>query len=207
MNKYISVILMTKLMGLPYIDKPGGLIQVWQKSVPPTGEDKATTKRIPISAIYAAMTNCDLTDEKLISYVPESKLKGMFYFEDGGASLNSNKRSPSVNFWRSRLRLVAWFNTKNIQSQQDIMFTSNAQQEMISLLPSKPINVDIFKQFYVEPTNILAMESSIFPYDYDEKETQFLLPPYAFFAIDLDVYYGIPKGCAIPVIPDTITPC
>lgn len=203
---------MSKLVDLPYIDKAGGLIQVIEKVIPAqAGEDKPIIKRLPISAIHAILTNqCDTVakNPELLYYIPETKLKGMFYFEDGGVTRNSAKRSTSLDFWSSKLRLVVWMNQAKIQATYDYNFTSNVIREMISRFPSKPINYnETLKQFYVDVSNIQPMSSSVFSaYDYNEKETQFLMPPYDFFAIDLNINYGIPRGCAVPIIPEPNIP-
>lgn len=199
MNKYVSLVLMTRLLDLPYIDKYGGVVQVIQKLIPTDGE-KVVVKRIPISAVHEAPANCNLTEATNIHFLPESKLKGMLYFEDGGSVIDGTKRHTGLTFWRSRLRLVVWLNQKLIKETFDIELASQAMNEMITLLCLPPANIEVLKNFSVKVASVPPATSAIFSdYDYNEKETQFLMPPFDFFAIDLDVFFGIPKGCVVPV--------
>lgn len=208
MNKYLSLVLMTRLLNLPYIQKYGGIVQTIQKVIPVAGSDKPVIKRIPISAVHEAPANCqDLTTATSIQFIPESKLKGMLYFEDGGSVMDTTKRHTGLVFWRSRMRLIVWMNQKLISETYNIELAAMAMNEMITLLCTNPVNMDVFKSLQVKVASVPSATSALFSeYDYDEKETQFLMPPYDFFGIDLDVYFGIPKGCRVPVVPNPDAP-
>lgn len=203
MNKSISIKLMTRLLGLPYIQKYGGVVQTIQKVIPVDGVDKPIIKRIPISAVHQAPAGCtDLTTATSLHFIPESKLKGMLYFEDNGSVIDTSKRHSMLNFWRSRLRLVVWMNQKLLTESYDIELVSKAMAEMIGLLTVPAENFDVIKHMTVQVANIPPATSAIFAeYDYNEKETQFLMPPYDFFAIDLDVSFGVPKSCTVQFTP------
>lgn len=209
MNKYLSLVMMTRLLNLPYIDKYGGVVQTIQKVIPGTGDsDKPIVKRIPISAVHQAPPNCSLAEATSIHFIPEGKLKGILYFEDNGVVPDTSKRHTGLNFYRSRLRLVVWLNQKLLKETFDIELASIAMNEMISLLCTSPVNYDVFKNVSARVATIPPATSSLFSeYDYNEKETQFLMPPYDFFAIDLDIFFGIPKGCKVPVVPDPDLTC
>lgn len=203
MNKYLSLVMMTRLLNLPYIEKYGGVVQTIQKVIPGALGEKPIVKRIPISAVHQAPANCDLTEATSIHFIPEGKLKGLLYFEDNGSVVENGKRHTGLTWWRSRLRLVVWLNQKLIKQDFDIELASVAMNEMISLLCTSPVNYDVFKNVTAKVATIPPATSSLFAeYDYNEKETQFLMPPYDFFAIDLDITFGIPKGCKVPVVPD-----
>lgn len=200
--------MMTRLLNLPYIEKYGGVVQTIQKVIPGAEADKPTIKRIPISAVHQAPANCSLAEAINIHFIPEVKLKGLLYFEDGGVSLDTSKRHSQLNFYRSRLRLVVWLNQKLIKQEFDIELGSIAMNEMINLLCTNPVNYDAFKNVSAKVAVIPPATSSLFSeYDYNEKETQFLMPPFDFFAIDLDIFFGIPKGCKVPVEPDPNITC
>ena len=131
----------------------------------------------------------------------------MLYFEDNGSVLNLSVRHTGLNFWRSKLRLVVWMNQKLLSETFNIELATLAMNEMITLLCTNPVNQDVFKNFKAEVASIPPATSALFSqYDYNEKETQFLMPPYDFFAVDLEVSFGIPKGCRVPVIPDSDLP-
>lgn len=201
------MVLMTRLLNLPYIDKYGGVVQTIQKVIPDATEaGKSIIKRIPISAVHQAPENCSLTEATSIHFIPEGNLKGLLYFEDGGSVLDTAKRHTGLNFYRSRLRLVVWLNQKKLSETFNIELASVAMNEMISLLCTTPANYDVFKNVTARVANIPPATSSLFSeYDYNEKETQFLMPPYDFFGIDLDVFFGIPKKCKVPFVPDAVT--
>lgn len=201
MNKYISLILMQRLLDLPYIDKPGGMVQTLKKVIP-NAEGKPVVKRIPFSAVHQAPANCDLSQATALQFVPESKLKGMFYFEDNGSSPDTGIRTTSLTHWRSRLRMVVWLNQKKLTETYDITFASKVMNEMIGKLLVRSENHEYFKLLSIEVGNIAPQTASIFSdWDYNEEETQFLMPPYDFFAVDFDIRFGIPRNCIVPVIP------
>ncbi len=209
MNKQISQILMTRLITLPYIDKFGGVVQTLQKVIPMEGE-KPIIKRIPFSNVHQTQP-CELIEMERVNvqFIPEAKLKGMLYFEDNGLSMDNAKPSSSLNFYRSRLRLVVWLNQKKISPNFDIGLAAIAMNEMIGMLSiTHYSNTDIFKNIRVTVSSIPPATASLFSeYDYNEKESQFLLPPYDFFAIDLEIRFGVPKGCKFEYLPSEPQTC
>lgn len=203
MNKLISLALMSRLYSLPFIDKFGGIVQTITKVIP--NGDKPILKRIPISAVHQAPSGCsDLTDATSIHFIPESKLRGMLYFEDLGLTTdNSRKRHTGMNWYRSRLRLVVWVNQKNLLPEYSITFATSAMNQIIDLMVNGEQNFDILRNMKVSITSIPPATSALFAnYDYNEQETQFLIPPYDFFALDLDIQFGVAKGCAVPILLD-----
>lgn len=194
---------MTRLLNLPFIEKYGGVVQTIQKVIPGTDGEKSVVKRIPISTVHQAPENCSLVDATSLHFIPESKLKGLLYFEDGGSVIDVSRRHTGLVYWRSRLRLVVWMNQKLLKEKYDIEMGSVAMNQIIGLLVTNPENRDVFKALSARVASIPPATSALFSeYDYNEKETQFLMPPYDFFAIDLDVFFGIPKGCKVPVVLD-----
>lgn len=193
---------MNRLLTLPYIEKFGGVVQTIQKVIPQEG-NKSIVKRIPVSQVHQDQP-CSLIDmeKETIQFLPESKLKGMLYFEDNGISLDTSKRSTSMNFYRSRMRLIVWLNQKLISPKFDIGLSSIAMNEIISMLGVSYGSSEIFKNMNVIVTNVPPANASLFSeYDYNEKETQFLMPPFDFFGIDLEIRFGISKGCKIVFTP------
>lgn len=207
MNRYLSIILMNRLKDLPYITKPGGLVQTILKGVN-NGSERLPVKRIPASMIHMPKPGCELVTSPNLHYIPETKEKGIFYFEDNGVSFDLGRPTPALNYYRSRLRLVVWLNQRLISDQFDVTLSARVMNEMISLLtPNVNMSSEVLKNIHVEVSDIPAQSSEIFNrYDYDEKESQYLMAPYDFFAVDLDVSFGIPKNCPVPVVPIPNTP-
>lgn len=211
---------MTRLNDLPYVDKLGGIVQTIKRTTKDK-EGNSIIYNIPVARnfrIYKKekdedgdkilqMLSC-YRNAKIEDFVPESKLSGMIYFEDEGTTLDESKRHSAIKFWNSRLRLVGWFNQKKFRNEFDNNFRIEAIQEIINTITMKrPVQKvgDIF-HFFVEVDSIPSLDASIFSqFDYNEAQTQFLTPPYDFFAIDLNISFGTARNCLINFIPEETT--
>ena len=213
MNKLLSFGLLNKLGDLPYIDKSCGIVQVVEMPVSNGGE--TVYKKIPVSAMATA-EECSASNITNIEMIPNSKLKGMLYFEDRGITLGVRRGSSQQ--YRSELRLVCWLNTANITYAfadngvkiPDPFYITKVMNEIIQLLtPRKGVTISYpYFNVGVVVNRIPEANAQIFaPYDYDEKRTQFLFPPYDFFAIDLTVTFELASGCIPERDPAGPMPC
>lgn len=213
MNDYIAIVLMSKLLDINYIQKFGGIVQTIQRTAL-VGKEKVNVK-IPVAKAFRQYKNitdrievlkCGLTSKILEDFIPESKLSGMVYFEDNGIGPDINKRHSSIDFYTSKLRLVGWFNQSLISNDFNNMFRTQAMNEILqAIITDRPENRSILKMLKVSVDNIPKADASIFSdYDYNEAQTQFITAPYDFFAVDLNVSFGIPKKCLIKFTPEEI---
>lgn len=192
MNKELSVILLNKLGTPYYLDRTSGLVQTFERVIESDG-GAAVTKRIPVSS-FATFQECTANPQAQISMVPNSKFKSVLYFEDNGITGPTMVRAGAE--YLSRVRLVCWLNTKLIAGQSNMGLTTMIISDIIKKLSGNPFNSSPFTKIAVKIGSIPPQDKSIFSkYDYSEKETQYLMAPFEYFALDLNVTYTIPFGC------------
>ncbi len=194
MNKELSLVLLSKLSGLTYLDHTSGLVQVFEKTIPIDGDSQFTVKkRIPVTS-FATNIECNTSMDQ-VAMIPDSRYATLLYFEDGGITATVAVRGGIG--YESRLRIVCWMNTNMITGNSDMLLSSKAINDILEKLITGPFNSPPFTRIIVSVASIPAQDRSIFsPYDYSESETQYLMPPFEFFAIDLNIKFVIPFACS-----------
>jgi hypothetical protein len=191
MVKELASILKTRLYGVPFVDLYGGLVQrVEYKDTDVNGNP--ATKRMPVATDFYPAEACT---GKELSFVPDSNKRGIAYFEDGGAVFI--ERTSGLLHFRASLTLVVWTNKANWAGDSYAEVSARCIASIIGRIQNtNPINYELFKRVQVSPGKVLPMDSSIFSrYTYDESTTQYLRPPFEFFAIALTVDFWISPSC------------
>lgn len=192
MNRAIANILKTSLSGIPFVDKLAGLVYVAEYDDSFFGGNDVQitiSKRIPLS--------CDVDpgscDKNYL--IPDSSKKGILYFEDQGITFLGKDRRD--NSYSSLIRLVCWVNTDWIQNNTCTDAGGLLQNYCIAEIQKLNLtNQAPFKKIQIQVQAIPRRDKNIFSaYTYDEKATQFLIPPYDFFAIDFRITYLVPQAC------------
>ena len=190
MNHKIAKILKTYLEDLTWADKIAGLTQVLR--VNQSEGDVKTEKRIPISCDIS-YDNCQqgCYDE----LVPNSNYRSIIYFEDGSFSFTHSQGKKK--YYESRLRLVCWLNYTKMPggcgSSGDYVI------DIIKAFPAYPVNLTDMLAFNVEVISQQPRSVNIFgQYSYNEFQTQYLMLPYDFFALDLRTTFYIISECVEP---------
>jgi len=194
MNKELSLILLSKLQDAPWISRTSGVVQVVNRVID-TGDGTFVTKRVPLAA-YATSQDCGGTQADMI---PDSSYKGMLYFEDGGVTAPVKARTG----WQytSKLRLVCWLNTQLITGDDSTLLSARVITDIATRLSGNPFSNTPFSRIAVSISNIPMQDATIFSkYDYSETETQYLMAPYEYFALDLSVTYIIAGSCVNEVV-------
>ncbi|WP_313418829.1 hypothetical protein [Sphingobacterium multivorum] len=185
MNVLIGKIIKDLVSPLPYFDIGAGLVQVIKKS--DISDIKGVFKKFPVEV--------NVTEENnLLALYPDEHLKGLFFVEDMGA------RSDGNNDWTSDLTLVCWFCPKKISSNADAV-SAHALADITNLF--KPFyNVGPISRLKINVVSIPQRESGIFSkYTFDEAQTQYLMPPFDFFALKLKCSYRLSPNCLTPLNP------
>ena len=191
MNQAIATIIKTNIQDLDFVDKIAGLTSVALMTI--TDEAGAKTeKRLPI----ACCTTAD--DCKTGAYndlCPDSRYKSVIYFEDQGVSFV--KYEGNYKYYQSNLRLVCWLNVAKLREEPChdgtvCTLSSKAITQIIRALPRHPEHRPPFVNVYSEVTEQLIRSSSIFGgYTYNEKQTQYLMYPYDYFALTIRTSFSI----------------
>jgi hypothetical protein len=174
--------------GYEFIDKIGGLIRPISFDAR-NSENANDTITLPVSCDYSPET-CN--QEQLTEFVPDESYLSVIYFE--GNAINYRDLNSKYYEGNTNLRLVCWLNmpklgTIECNSSIDII------QQIISEIPktltiANMINVRI-------STGAIEKNNSIFSaYTYDEKATQYLMPPFDYFAININVQFWLARACA-----------
>lgn len=156
----------------------------------PTEDGKNTDKVIPVTYDH----NQKECEGKEIDLVPDSTMRGILYFEDLGSTVTAGRHG--FHDFNSRLLLVGWLNRELI-SQRYTEITGKVIAMILGrLVNTNPVNVGIFSKLKVKAEKISEQSNDIFKkYSYNEKETQYLRPPFEYFAITLLCSYSVNPAC------------
>ncbi len=184
MNVLVAKVIRDILSDLPYFDKRSGLVQTIAKE-DRGPEGKGRVIRFPVEVDVAELTH-------MVPMVPDDSIKGMFYIEDGGAKSEGN------NDWTSDLTLVCWFCPKKIASNVHAV-GANALADITALF-RKHYNEAPISRLKINVASIPIRDAAIFSkYNYSETQTQYLMPPYDFFALKLKCSYRLSADCLEPL--------
>lgn len=196
MNNTIANILKGYIDDFTWIDKIAGLVQT--ANIQEKIGDNITEKSYPIA--------CDVTADACIKghykdLIPDSKKKSVLYFEDRGGVQFESREGGKLRYTAS-LRLVGWLNLKLLLEDSCGTSTGNCGVsgayviEIIKALPYIPFDVGDFYSITIEPPSQVERSVDIFSrYTYSEEATQYLLYPFDFFALDIDVEFTIIPEC------------
>ena len=191
MNQGIANILKGYIEYLSFVDKIAGLVSTqYMTMTDETGEK--VTKSYPVACCVTAE---DCKEGAYNDLTPDSKYKTVIYFEDGGISFVSAK--GNFKYYKSRLRLVCWINVAKLNEDgcyTDIPCTAstNIIIEIIRAIPYFPANFPPLMQVRFEVVDQVIRSNSIFSkYTYNEKQVQYLMSPYDYFALDIDIDFAI----------------
>lgn len=205
MNAQIARILKDKLAaidngenqptGLLFIDKMAGLVHTAEKLQPTDIEGAFAVTKFPVS-VDSDYEEC-INSGCFKDLVPNSKLKGILYFESLG-TLPQGKNHGSFKY-STRIRLIAWINNKLIQGNNCMSISHKLITTIRKTLESGPFNSGDFSRITVKATNIIDNDYKLFEkYTYPIESVKFLMHPYEAFGIDYTVEFAI-NDCLEPV--------
>lgn len=204
MNEQLSILIINKtLSSISYLDKMSGIAKVYP--LVQEGENRALIKKIPVST-YTNAEQCNAKTIHQFDLIPDSRLRGMIYFEELAPIRVIEKRTAG-NRYESALRLVCWLNPQLLDAAEDPKRVgTKVLVDVIKRLTEEQMFHDPEKMFSAITIDVVAVPektSQLFNrYDYDEKLTQYLMFPFDYFAIDLSIKYLVPfKICNEYYIP------
>lgn len=197
MNQTIANILKGYLenCGSDFVDKIAGLVQSVTYNITDKDNNKIT-KTMPVSCNFTAE---DCKTGLYNDLAPDSKYKTVIYFEDGGVTFN--KQEGIFKCYTSNLKLVCWINTILYKADwcgSGVPCTVGAEiiKKILCCFPSHPVNVTPFVRVYPNVVSEEIRSNSIFSkYTYNEPQTQYLLYPYDFFALQITTNFCVCMDC------------
>lgn len=186
-----------------FIDKLAGVVSVISMSER-NESDSPIIKTFPIS--------CDTSFEdctKSGSYkdlIPNSKYGCMIYLEEnGGVDLQSEDRNGRK--YKTSFLLVGWVNQKKLGTDQ-CSITGKVVSTIINALTAKPFNQDIYSSIQIEVSGQNQKSQNPFTkYTYDQDATQFLMKPFDYFSLNLEVNFVVNPNCITPFEKQSSTNC
>lgn len=169
---------------LSFIDVYSGLVQTVTTKIP--GEnDVMITKRMPVSYNVIGDNSCTKSPEKAL--IPNSKKKGIIYFEDAAGITAIRDLSGGRKLYRASLIMVVWLNRRKISADDYSNIASAAYSTIEQKLRVPRTGENEIKN--ISLTRFRQGPEIFAKYTYDETETQFLRPPFEYFAVDVTVNF------------------
>lgn len=186
-----------------FIDKLAGVVTVLSKQ-DKDAENKTIVKRFPVA--------CGMSYDECIntgSYqdlVPNDQLGCITYLEEQPAILLGEQGGKQA--WKCRYDLIAWMNKKKLGKASQCSVSSQIITTYIGAFPKFPINNGIYQKLLVKvvgqsPKNI----NPFLKYSYDEEVNQFLMAPFDYFSLPIEVTFEIDERCFTPFEKDTENVC
>jgi hypothetical protein len=193
MNEKIANILKGKIEDLVFVDKIAGLVRPIFVNV----LNESNTKVQKVYPISCDVTLNECIEGRYQDLIPESKYKSIIYFEDNGTSMQYVDKNW-VKF-NSRLTLVCWMNIKKLGDCLNCTTSTSVLLSILAAFPEFPFN-DVsygpIRDVRITSFSEAVKSNSIFSkYTYDEKITQYLLYPFDFFALNMQVEYRVNLEC------------
>jgi hypothetical protein len=197
MNQTVANILKDYIedCGCSFVDKIAGLVQTVHQDILDKDGNKVQ-KAYPVSCNFTAE---DCKTGLYNDLTPDSKYKTVIYFEDGG--LTFNNRQGKFTCYTSNLKLVCWINTALYKADwcgQGIPCTVSTEiiKKILCCLPQLPVTITPFVKFLPVIVSEDIRSNSIFSkYTFNELQTQYLLYPYDYFALNIKTDFCICMDC------------
>lgn len=185
----IGDIIIGKLNSLPFIDKIAGVVKpIVYNSV---GEGKKITKKTFPASCRTTWEQCESGRYK--DLIPDSSKKSVLYLEDNGVRFVS--RDGAKTKWKASYNLVCWLNMPKL-GFEGCSYSSTAIASIISKLPVTPFNDGIFHYIQINPVGQQQKALNPFQkYSYDETVNQFLMYPFDYFVLLIEVDFTTDKRC------------
>ena len=188
MNAKIANIIVDYIKELSWVDKVAGLVQTVRVSQ--QDGDRVVEKRYPVSCSAAYDDKC--LEGCYDDLMPNSAYSSLIYFEDGSLTLTASSRNR--RYYQSNIRLVCWLNYKKIVGGCGA--SGDYVIDIVKHLPAYPVNIGDMLGVNIEVTSQAQRSNAIFGnYTYNEKQTQYLMLPYDFFALEIKTTFFIINEC------------
>lgn len=189
MTSDIANILKGYIDNVGFADKVAGLV----KSVTVMDENDAGVKTRRTFPVSCDTSYNDCEKGKYLDLIPNKKYKSIMYFEDGGSRLIGE--DPRDFTFTSTLRLVGWMNLQKM-GKTNCSISGLAVAHVLKALPTNFNNQGMYSRMRIKAVSQEVKSNAIFSrYTYKEETLQYLMYPYDYFALNIEVNYSINKNC------------
>lgn len=188
MINQVGNILINKFATLPFVDKYAGVVKTLSFMMP---KGETTVKKMFPAACSTTIEECESGQYK--DLIPDSSKKSVMYLEDKG--MRFIKREGGNLYWRGTYDLVCWLNMKKL-GFTDCSYSAIAITSIIAKVPLTPFNDGIYQRISIMPISQGSKQVNPFQkYSYDETVTQYLMYPFDYFVLTLEVDFIINQKC------------
>lgn len=168
----------------PYLSKVGGY--AWPQSI-------RVQDRVKILPACASDTGPEWM-------VPETKESAVVFFEANEAT--SEYQSVNTSIFKCPARLIVWLNTQRLAGSPD-----QIRADILRSIQSEIANTHPFNRIRCRVTSYNSGPGIFSRYTFDEAETQHLMPPFAYFAVNIDVTFAVSPACVFETVNQTAPQC
>jgi len=186
----IGNIIIDKIKDVPFADKYAGVVKTIVYN------DKAlngsTIKKSFPADCRMSLSACQ-SGSQYLDLCPDTSKKSVMYFEDAGTRLI--KREGNYLYWSASLDLVAWINMPKI-GFNGCSYAGIAIMSIIKQLPVRPFNQGDYHMIEIDFIGEKPKNQNPFSkYSYDEAIDQFLMYPFDYFVLALQVNFRMDLRC------------
>lgn len=191
------------LQPLDFINKLAGVVKVVTK-IDKDGDNKTIIKKYPV-ACDVDFDDC-LTKGTYKDLIPNSSLGCIVFMEDLGCRFNGMRGHKQT--WKGSYKIIGWVNNKQL-GYAECSVTGQVIASIINQFPIVPFNSGNYQSVGIqvigqEPKN---GQNPFSKYSFDEAQTQFLMYPFDYFSLLVDVSFEIDKRCLTPFVKATPIAC
>lgn len=202
MTNEIGDIIKDKLSALTFIEKLAGVV----KTITISGQDKDNRVYKQSFPVACNMSFEDCTNgSRYQDLVPNSKLKSIVYLEDQGIRKNGVNGANTV--YVASFLLVGWLNLKKL-GESSCSISGLVVASILKTLNVQPFNEGIYQRIRIEDLGQNPQSNIPFnKYSYDESKTQYLMYPFDYFSIPLQVTFELNTACVDDYVAKSALNC
>lgn len=182
----IGNIIIDKINTLPFIDKYAGVVRVINYKL--TDGAKGS---FPVDC-KISLSDCN-KNKRYLDLCPDNKKKSVLYLEDSG--LRQLNKTGLISNWNAQYNLVCWLNLPKL-GFTGCSYSAIAMGAIIKNLSLPQFHSGIYQ--YIDIKIVGQQPKSVDPfskYSYDETINQYLMYPYDFFVLSLDLNFRMDARC------------
>lgn len=193
----IGEIIVGRISNLPFIDKYAGVVRVISRDDVDSNQ-KPVKKIFPASCKNPIPEECDFS--RYFDLCPDSSKKSVLYLEDNGVrfkSIDGNKV-----YFIAQFDLVCWLNLP-LLGKEECNYSAKIILAIINKLIGKgvPFQSGIYQRIFIKPIGEKSKSQNPFSkYTYDLEKNQYLVYPFDWFVLLLEVEFMIDSRCADEII-------